>query len=155
MGQRLSLIVMEKLQMVKAFSYIEMVLVLMAVMLLILLAPANRFDFSIYEQDEINAELIALLNYYQTKAIATKSVIYVSFPPGSDTIFIKSSQLSLDYHYKIKNGMIDKRNNTTNTQFYFDGHGINKGGTVHYRINQTHYKIIFQLQWGRIRIEKL
>lgn len=155
MGQRLSLIVMEKLPVVKAFSYIEMVLVLMAVMLLIILAPVNRIDFSYYEQDEINAELIALLNYYQTKAIATKSVIYVSFPPGSDTIFIKSSQLSLNYRYKIKDGMIDKRNNTTNTQFYFDGHGINKGGTVHYRINQMHYKIIFQLQWGRIRIEKL
>lgn len=141
--------------MVKAFSYIEMVLVMMVVILLILLAPVNRIDLSHYEQVEINAELIALLNYYQTKAIATKSVIYVSFPPGSDTIYIKSSQLSLKHQYKIKNGMIDLRNNSTNTQFYFDGRGINKGGTVHYRINQTYYKIIFQIQWGRIRIEKL
>lgn len=146
---------MEKFLVVKAFSYIEMVLVMMVVILLILLAPVNRIDLSHYEQVEINAELIALLNYYQTKAIATKSVIYVSFPPGSDTIYIKSSQLSLKHQYKIKNGMIDLRNNSTNTQFYFDGRGINKGGTVHYRINQTYYKIIFQIQWGRIRIEKL
>lgn len=146
---------MEKFLVVKAFSYIEMVLVMMVVILLILLAPVNRIDMSHYEQVEINAELIALLNYYQTKAIATKSVIYVSFPPGSDTIYIKSSQLGLKHQYKIKNGMIDLRNNSTNTQFYFDGRGINKGGTVHYRINQTYYKIIFQIQWGRIRIEKL
>ena len=146
---------MEKFLVAKAFSYIEMVLVLMVVILLIFLAPANRIDFSNYEQDEINAELISLLNYYQTKAIATQSVIYVSFPLGSDTIHIKSSQLKINHQYKIKNGMIDTLNNTNNTQFYFDGRGINKGGTVHYRIDQSHYKLIFQLQWGRIRIEKL
>lgn len=141
--------------MLRAFSYIEMLIVLMIVTIILAVVPVNRFKLDEIKHEEINDEIISLLNYYQTKAIVSKVNIYVSFPPGSDTIYIKSAALDINASYQIDDGYIDRHNSSNNMQYYFDGRGINKGGSVIYHIGDKKYRLIFQIHWGRMRIETL
>lgn len=139
----------------KAFSYIEMLIVLMIISIIIVIVPKNSFEIEEIKHEEINDEIISLLNYYQTKAIVSKAIIYVSFPPGSDTIYIKSATIGINASYRIDDGYIDRHNSSYNIQYYFDGRGINKGGSVIYYIGNKKYRLIFQIHWGRMRIEAL
>ena len=141
--------------MLRAFSYIEMLIVLMIVTIILPVVPLNRFKLDEIKHEEINDEIISLLNYYQTKAVVYKVNIYVSFPPGSDTIYIKSSALDINASYRIDDGYIDRHNSSYNIQYYFDGRGINKGGSVIYHIGDKKYRLIFQIHWGRMRIETI
>ncbi|MCE4956107.1 hypothetical protein [Macrococcoides caseolyticum] len=137
------------------FSFAESLLVLSVVIIIIFIVPITRFDNLQLSEEEINDELISVLNYYQTKAYETGEVIVITFPPGRDTISIRSKALQIRAQYKIKNGKIYEGNSIQNTEIVFIQHGVRSGGTIKYYVNQTLYQIIIQIHRGRLRVEKV
>ncbi|WP_414052466.1 hypothetical protein [Macrococcus animalis] len=137
------------------FSYIESLLVLFIVIVIILIVPVSQFDQEKYSDDEINDEIISLLNFYQTKAYESGEIIIVSFPLGSDTLYIHSEALKIRAQYKIKNGKIFEGNHLNNTEVVFKNSGVKAGGTIKYQINDNHYQIVIQIHRGRMRVEKV
>lgn len=137
------------------FSYIESLLVLFIVVIIILIIPYNKFDAMKYSDEEINDEIISVLNYYQTKAYQTGEIIVVSFPLGSDTLYIHSEALQINAQYQIKNGKIFEGNHMNNTEIVFKRSGVKSGGTIQYEINNHRYQIVIQIHRGRMRIEKI
>lgn len=137
------------------FSYIESLLVLFIVIIIILIVPVSQFDQEKYSDDEINDEIISLLNFYQTKAYESGEIIIVSFPLGSDTLYIHSEALKIRAQYKIKNGKIFEGNHLNNTEVVFKNSGVKAGGTIKYQINDNHYQIVIQIHRGRMRVEKV
>lgn len=152
-----SILKMEKLchRKLNGFSYIESLLVLFIVVIILFIMPYSKYDEVKYRDDEINDEIMSLLNYYQTKSYEAGEVIVVSFPLGSDTLYINSTALNIKAEYHIKNGKIFEGNTYNNTQIVFKKTGVNNGGTIKYYINDTLYQLIIQLHRGRMRIEKV
>ncbi|WP_414053608.1 hypothetical protein [Macrococcus equi] len=137
------------------FSYLESILVLSVVVIILIIIPKSQFEEIHYNEEEINDEIISLLNYYQTKSYETGEIIVVSFPPGSDTIFIRSKVLGINAQYTISHGRIYEGNSITNTEIIFKKNGVRTGGTIKYSINDSRYQIVIQLYRGRMRIEKI
>ncbi|WP_244051707.1 competence type IV pilus minor pilin ComGD [Staphylococcus argenteus] len=148
---------MEKLLQIRkqqAFTLIEMVVVMMIVSCFLLLTmTSNSLKYFKVINDESNIiSLITELNYIKSKAIANQSFINVRFYENSDTI--KVVEKNKIYYLKLKVGKII--NVAKVDSIYFDKHGnINKFGSISIEKNNKVYRIIFHIEKGRIRYEKL
>ncbi|WP_262994658.1 type II secretion system protein [Macrococcus capreoli] len=137
------------------FSYLESLLVLFIVTIIMMIVLVTQMDNAKLTDEEINDELMSLLNYYQTKSYETGEVIVVTFPPGKDTVYIRSEPLGIKAQYIMKNGKIYEGNGMSNTDIIFKSNGVKSGGTIKYQLNKTMYQIIVQIHRGRMRIEKV
>lgn len=138
----------------KAFTLIEMLVVMMIVSnFLLLTMTSNRLkDFKVINDETNIISLITELNYLKSKAIANKNFINVRFYENSDTI--KVVEKNKFYYLKLKVGKII--NVAKVDSIYFDKHGnINKFGSISIEINNRIYRVIFHIEKGRIRYEKL
>ncbi|GJF55400.1 type II secretion system protein [Staphylococcus argenteus] len=138
----------------QAFTLIEMVVVMMIVSCFLLLTmTSNSLKYFKVINDESNIiSLITELNYIKSKAIANQSFINVRFYENSDTI--KVVEKNKIYYLKLKVGKII--NVAKVDSIYFDKHGnINKFGSISIEKNNKVYRIIFHIEKGRIRYEKL
>ncbi|HFG8824785.1 competence type IV pilus minor pilin ComGD [Staphylococcus argenteus] len=148
---------MEKLLQIRkqqAFTLIEMVVVMMIVSCFLLLTMTSNSlkDFKIINDESNIISLITELNYIKSKAIANQSFINVRFYENSDTI--KVVEKNKIYYLKLKVGKII--NVAKVDSIYFDKHGnINKFGSISIEKNNKVYRIIFHIEKGRIRYEKL
>lgn len=138
----------------QAFTLIEMLVVMMIVSCFLLLTmTSNRLnDFKVINDETNIISLITELNYLKSKAIANQSFINVRFYENSDTI--KVIEKNKFYYLKLKVGKII--NVTKVDSIYFDKHGnVNKFGSISIEKNNMVYRIIFHIEKGRIRYEKL
>ncbi|MBE5664811.1 type II secretion system protein [Staphylococcus sp. SS87] len=138
----------------KAFTLIEMLVVMMIVSnFLLLTMTSNRLkDFKVINDETNIISLITELNYLKSKAIANQNFINVRFYENSDTI--KVVEKNKFYYLKLKVGKII--NVAKVDSIYFDKHGnINKFGSISIEINNRIYRVIFHIEKGRIRYEKL
>ncbi|UMT77042.1 type II secretion system GspH family protein [Staphylococcus roterodami] len=138
----------------KAFTFIEMLVVMMIVSSFLLLTmTSNRLrDFKVINDETNIISLITELNYLKSKAIANQNFINVRFYENSDTI--KVVEKNKFYYLKLKVGKII--NVAKVDSIYFDKHGnINKFGSISIEINNRIYRVIFHIEKGRIRYEKL
>ncbi|UMT79682.1 type II secretion system GspH family protein [Staphylococcus roterodami] len=138
----------------KAFTLIEMLVVMMIVSnFLLLTMTSNRLkDFKVINDETNSISLITELNYLKSKAIANQNFINVRFYENSDTI--KVVEKNKFYYLKLKVGKII--NVAKVDSIYFDKHGnINKFGSISIEINNRIYRVIFHIEKGRIRYEKL
>ncbi|MBE5665326.1 type II secretion system protein [Staphylococcus sp. SS251] len=138
----------------KAFTFIEMLVVMMIVSSFLLLTmKSNRLkDFKVINDETNIISLITELNYLKSKAIANQNFINVRFYENSDTI--KVVEKNKFYYLKLKVGKII--NVAKVDSIYFDKHGnINKFGSITIEINNRIYRVIFHIEKGRIRYEKL
>ncbi|HCU0554165.1 competence type IV pilus minor pilin ComGD [Staphylococcus argenteus] len=148
---------MEKLLQIRkqqAFTLIEMVVVMMIVSCFLLLTMTSNSlkDFKVINDESNIISLITELNYIKSKAIANQSFINVRFYENSDTI--KVVEKNKIYYLKLKVGKII--NVAKVDSIYFDKHGnINKFGSISIEKNNKVYRIIFHIEKGRIRYEKL
>ncbi|ATY57110.1 TPA: competence type IV pilus minor pilin ComGD [Staphylococcus argenteus] len=148
---------MEKLLQIRkqqAFTLIEMVVVMMIVSCFLLLSMTSNSlkDFKVINDESNIISLITELNYIKSKAIANQSFINVRFYENSDTI--KVVEKNKIYYLKLKVGKII--NVAKVDSIYFDKHGnINKFGSISIEKNNKVYRIIFHIEKGRIRYEKL
>ncbi|CAM3971829.1 Late competence protein ComGD%2C access of DNA to ComEA [Staphylococcus schweitzeri] len=138
----------------QAFTLIEMLVAMMIVSCFLLLTmTSNRLnDFKVINDETNIISLITELNYLKSKAIANQSFINVRFYENSDTI--KVIEKNKFYYLKLKVGKII--NVTKVDSIYFDKHGnVNKFGSISIEKNNMVYRIIFHIEKGRIRYEKL
>lgn len=138
----------------RAFTLIEMLVAMMIVSCFLLLTmTSNRLnDFKVINDETNIISLITELNYLKSKAIANQSFINVRFYENSDTI--KVIEKNKFYYLKLKVGKII--NVTKVDSIYFDKHGnVNKFGSISIEKNNMVYRIIFHIEKGRIRYEKL
>ncbi|MCS5349187.1 competence type IV pilus minor pilin ComGD [Staphylococcus aureus] len=138
----------------KAFTLIEMLVVMMIVSSFLLLTmTSNRLrDFKVINDETNIISLITELNYLKSKAIANQNFINVRFYENSDTI--KVVEKNKFYYLKLKVGKII--NVSKVNSIYFDKHGnINKFGSISIEKNNRIYRVIFHIEKGRIRYEKL
>ncbi|HAR2852203.1 competence type IV pilus minor pilin ComGD [Staphylococcus argenteus] len=148
---------MEKLLQIRkqqAFTLIEMVVVMMIVSCFLLLTMTSNSlkDFKVINDESNIISLITELNYIKSKAIANQSFINVRFYENSDTI--KVVEKNKIYYLKLKVGKII--NVAKVDSIYFDKYGnINKFGSISIEKNNKVYRIIFHIEKGRIRYEKL
>ncbi|HBC4222447.1 TPA: type II secretion system protein [Staphylococcus argenteus] len=148
---------MEKLLQIRkqqAFTLIEMVVVMMIVSCFLLLSMTSNSlkDFKVINDESNIISLITELNYIKSKAIANQSFINVRFYENSDAI--KVVEKNKIYYLKLKVGKII--NVAKVDSIYFDKHGnINKFGSISIEKNNKVYRIIFHIEKGRIRYEKL
>ena len=102
--------------------------------------------------DEANIiSLITELNYIKSQAIANQGYINVRFYENSDTIkVIENNKIRF---LKLKVGKII---NVAKVDIIaFDKRNINKFGSITIDNNNSIYRIIFHIEKGRIRYEKL
>lgn len=138
----------------QAFTLIEMVVVMMIVSCFLLLSMTSNSlkDFKVINDESNIISLITELNYIKSKAIANQSFINVRFYENSDTI--KVVEKNKIYYLKLKVGKII--NVAKVDSIYFDKHGnINKFDSISIEKNNKVYRIIFHIEKGRIRYEKL
>lgn len=138
----------------QAFTLIEMVVVMMIVSCFLLLSMTSNSlkDFKVINDESNIISLITELNYIKSKAIANQSFINVRFYENSDAI--KVVEKNKIYYLKLKVGKII--NVAKVDSIYFDKHGnINKFGSISIEKNNKVYRIIFHIEKGRIRYEKL
>ncbi|BCN88485.1 type II secretion system protein [Staphylococcus argenteus] len=138
----------------QAFTLIEMVVVMMIVSCFLLLTMTSNSlkDFKVINDESNIISLITELNYIKSKAIANQSFINVRFYENSDTI--KVVEKNKIYYLKLKVGKII--NVAKVDSIYFDKYGnINKFGSISIEKNNKVYRIIFHIEKGRIRYEKL
>lgn len=146
----------KQLQVSRAFTYIEMLLVLSIVSLLVFL-QMQRLSFNKNDltspHSKIN-NLIMQFNYLKSKAIKDQQSITLIFNDFSTQIRVKEQHK--------QNSTIDLPQNTyihprTNLNYInFDKNGdVNKFGSLYLSIDKSLYKIIFHIEKGRLRYEKV
>lgn len=136
-----------------AFTYLETLITLLIIIVLINAIHFTKFNFNEADEEEINDEFIAILNYYQTLAIIENKVITAQFQLGGDLIKFKSNGQPVgEYHLKH---VMFYESSTNTPEIFFRPTGVNQGATIIYKMNETYYKLIIQLYRGRIRIEKM
>ncbi|WP_244204763.1 competence type IV pilus minor pilin ComGD [Staphylococcus pseudoxylosus] len=146
----------KQLQVSRAFTYIEMLFILSIVSLLVFL-QMQRLSFNKNDltspHSKIN-NLIMQFNYLKSKAIKDQQSITLIFNDFSTQIRVKEQHM--------QNSTIDLPQNTyihprTNLNYInFDKNGdVNKFGSLYLSIDKSLYKIIFHIEKGRLRYEKV
>ncbi|MEB6045196.1 type II secretion system GspH family protein [Staphylococcus pseudoxylosus] len=146
----------KQLQVSRAFTYIEMLFVLSIVSLLVFL-QMQRLSFNKNDltspHSKIN-NLIMQFNYLKSKAIKDQQSITLIFNDFSTQIRVKEQHM--------QNSTIDLPQNTyihprTNLNYInLDKNGdVNKFGSLYLIIDKSLYKIIFHIEKGRLRYEKV
>ena len=129
-----------------AFTMIEMlgVMMLISIFLLLTMTSKGLSNLRVIDDEANIISFITELNYIKSQAIANQGYINVRFYENSDTIkVIENNKIRF---LKLKVGKIinvDKKGN------------INKFGSITIDNNNSIYRIIFHIEKGRIRYEKL
>ncbi|MDW4409847.1 competence type IV pilus minor pilin ComGD [Staphylococcus saprophyticus] len=148
------------LQIKSAFIYIEMLFVVCIISLLLYFQLFNISAFDTnnnkIEQRKIN-NLIMQFNYIKSKAIKDNQSITLVFNDYSNKIIINEqfpSNKSAKAIILPLNSFIHPRTNLKFITFNKIGE-TNKFGSVYLKTNKNLYKIIFHIEKGRIRYEKI
>lgn len=148
------------LQIKSAFTYIEMLFVVCIISLLLYFQLFNISAFDTnnnkIEQRKIN-NLIMQFNYIKSKAIKDNQSITLVFNDYSNKIIINEqfpSNISAKAIILPLNSFIHPRTNLKFITFNKIGE-TNKFGSVYLKTNKNLYKIIFHIEKGRIRYEKI
>ncbi|WP_241092572.1 competence type IV pilus minor pilin ComGD [Staphylococcus saprophyticus] len=147
------------LQIKSAFTYIEMLFVVCIISLLLYFQLSNISAFdnnNKIEQRKIN-NLIMQFNYIKSKAIKDNQSITLVFNDYSNKIIINEqfpSNKSAKTIILPLNSFIHPRTNLKFITFNKIGE-TNKFGSVYLKTNKNLYKIIFHIEKGRIRYEKI
>lgn len=146
---------MAKRLQIKAYNYIEilMVLFILSILLLCTLSSKNLLTLSM-SNDEMNINLlITQLNYIKSKAISEKQSITLMFNHQSSHINVKEEH-GKKYQIKIKDGKIIKITKINLVTFDKNGN-VNHFGSLNIKMKHSIYKVIFHIEKGRIRYTKL
>ncbi|MBN6203810.1 type II secretion system protein [Staphylococcus saprophyticus] len=147
------------MQIKSAFTYIEMLFVVCIISLLLYFQLSNISAFdnnNKIEQRKIN-NLIMQFNYIKSKAIKDNQSITLVFNDYSNKIIINEqfpSNKSAKTIILPLNSFIHPRTNLKFITFNKIGE-TNKFGSVYLKTNKNLYKIIFHIEKGRIRYEKI
>ncbi len=148
------------LQIKSAFTYIEMLFVVCIISLLLYFQLSNISAFDTnnnkIEQRKIN-NLIMQFNYIKSNAIKDNQSITLVFNDYSNKIIINEQFPSNKRAKAIilpLNSFIHPRTNLKFITFNKKGE-TNKFGSVYLKTNKNLYKIIFHIEKGRIRYEKI
>ncbi|KRG10267.1 competence type IV pilus minor pilin ComGD [Staphylococcus sp. NAM3COL9] len=140
----------------KAFTYIEMILVLGIVSLLLLLQVRHISinNSSLQSNNHSMTNLIMQFNYLKSKAIKDNKPITLIFNTFSSKIIVREPQHE-NFPIKLtKNTYIHPKTNINYLTFDKNG-DTNKFGTLYLSRNNRLYKIIFHIEKGTIRFEKI
>lgn len=153
---RLRLIMVKQLLIKPAFTYLEMLLVLSIISIILYiqlsLNPINIIKTN-SEQHHIR-HLIMEFEYLKSKAIKDNQSIALVFNEFSNKIIVNEQYLKNNPLILPQNSYILPQ---TNIKFInFDKNGnVNRFGSLYIKINENTYKIIFHIEKGRIRYEKI
>ncbi|MCD8916796.1 competence type IV pilus minor pilin ComGD [Staphylococcus gallinarum] len=140
----------------RAFTLLEMLLVLSIITILIMIQfkfiPMERLD-SINDENKIK-NFIMNLNYIKSIAIKDNQPITLLITPNSTDIVILEQYHETRKLQLPQNGYIYYRTNLKTITFEKNGN-TNKFGSIFINLNETVYRIIFHLEKGRIRYEKV
>lgn len=146
---------MRLLQAKPAFSYLELIIVMLILTTMLYLQFNNKIQSSSFctEENQIK-QLITEIQYLKSKAIKEEQSIVLIFRPHHNSIKIIDKQQNKYPPLLIKNGSIHPYTNLKYITFDKDGHN-HQFGSLYIKLNITIYKIIFHIEKGRIRYEKL
>lgn len=156
-----SLLIMVKLLQIKgAFTYLEMLFVIgiINLLLFIQISNTNLLDSNHIkiEQRKIN-NLIMQFNYIKSKAIKDGQSITLVFNDYANKIIVNEQFPSNKSATSINlpsNTFVHPRTNLKFITFNKLGE-TNKFGSVYLKTDKNLYKIIFHIEKGRIRYEKI
>ncbi|MBO1197937.1 type II secretion system protein [Staphylococcus simiae] len=140
---------------IKAFTMIEMLLVLLMISIILLTTLTSK---SLRNLETVNSEMqlssfILQLDYLKSKAIITKSPILIQFIKHSNQAKVTENNKT-SYFLTINNAEIININKVH--YLYFDKRGnIKPFGSITIKVNKAYYKVIFHIEKGRVRYEKL
>lgn len=146
---------MAKQLQIKAYNFIEMLMVLfiLSILLVCTISSKNLLTISKSNDDMNINQLIIQINYIKSKAISEEQSITLIFYNQSSNIKVIEEHGN-KYHIKIRDGKIVKI--TKINQITFDKNGnINHFGSLDIKMKHSIYKVIFHIEKGRIRYTKL
>lgn len=147
---------MVRLLLVKpAFSYLEVIIVMIILTTMLHLQFNNKIHSTSFNSTESKIKiLISEFQYLKSKAIKEEQSVILIFKPHTNTIKIIDSHRNNYQPLVIKNGIVHPY---TNLKYIaFDKHGHNhQFGSLYITLDNTMYKIIFHIEKGRMRYEKI
>ena len=135
---------------VKAFTLIEsLLIILILIILLNVTLRANIFN-EFFLSDDIKAtQFVSQLEYFKSKAMREIQSITLLISKNSSIIKVIEAQ-GRRYNYTIENGKIVEIKNLEKITFNKEGR-ISQFGSLILKINQHQYKLIINIEKGRIR----
>lgn len=146
----------KQLQASRSFTYVEMLFVLSIVSLLVFI-QMQRLSFN---KDNLTSphskisNLIMQFNYLKSKAIKDQQSITLIFNDFSTQIRVKEQHMQNSTIDLPQNTYIHPRTNLSYINFDKNG-DVNKFGSLYLSIDKSLYKIIFHIEKGRLRYEKV
>ena len=139
---------------VKVFTLIESLsIILILIILLNVTLRANIFN-EFFLSDDIKAtQFVSQLEYFKSKAMRENQSITLLISKHSSIIKVIEAQ-GRRYNYTIENGKIVEIKNLEKITFNKEGR-INQFGSLILKINQHQYKLIINIEKGRIRYLKI
>lgn len=143
------------LKQVPAFTYIEMLFVLSIISILLIIQMSVPWQKEVYASDEYTLNrLISQFNYYKAKAIKEEQTIILLFLKGKGHIQIKQQDGKKVAPISLNKGHINPKTNVRYISFDKMGH-INQFGSLYLSFHDRQYRIIFYIEKGRLRYEKV
>ena len=139
---------------IKSFTFIEsLLIILILIILLNVTLKVNLFnDISLL--DDIKAtHFINQLEYFKSKAMRENKSITLLISKHSSIIKVIEAQ-GKQYNYNIEDGKIIEIKHLEKITFNKEGR-INQFGSLILKINQHQYKLIINIEKGRIRYLKI
>ncbi|CCB53852.1 conserved uncharacteriezed protein [Staphylococcus lugdunensis N920143] len=139
----------------KAFTLIETMLALFIIQLLLFISISYLSTYH-YIQSAHNNNVTLLINqfdFYKSKALRNHQSITLLFSKNSNQIKV-IEQHGQKYHFSISNGYIYRISNISLLNFNAQGE-INQFGSLYIKYPTATYRIIFNIDQGRIRYEKI
>lgn len=140
----------------KAFTYVELLFVLFIISILMYLqthASLLNTNYTKTNQKRMT-QLISHLNLYKSKAIHDQKAIIVLFKKGTNQIEIKEQGATKKSTITLPKGTIMNKSNLDYINFDKKGE-VNQFGSVYISYDKEIYRLIFHIEKGRIRYEKV
>lgn len=139
----------------QAFTYIEMLLVLSIIAIILYMQMKFLHDVhSVYTRDNQMQQLILKFYYFKTKAIKESQSITMFFKPYNQEIPMMDMHNASYHPIPIANGFIHPKTNLK--VLTFDKHGnTHQFGSLYIKSQQQLFRIIFNIEKGTIRYEKV
>ncbi|WP_204180131.1 MULTISPECIES: competence type IV pilus minor pilin ComGD [unclassified Staphylococcus] len=140
----------------KAFTYIEMLMV-MAIISILLIVQVNHIPINDKKNNANNNfmnDLITQLNYLKSKAIKDDKSITLIFNDYSNKIIVREQSIENKDILFPPNTFVHPKSNIRYLTFNNKGN-INKFGSVLLSVDNEIFKLIFHIEKGRLRYEKI
>lgn len=153
--QILQLLMVKLLLARHAFTYIEMLFVLSIIAIILYMQMKFLHDsHSVYTRDNQIQQLILKFYYFKSKAIKENQSITMFFKPYNQEISMMDMQNTSYQPILITNGFIHPKTNLKHLTF--DKHGnTHQFGSLYIKLQQQLFRIIFNIEKGTIRYEKV